>query len=1306
MNILKKFVAAAVLIGCVLASSVSVSAGTAEITTMPSEQEIITTVGILGIMNGDYYGDLHLDKPVTRAEFTKIAVCTSALKDSVDKSSRISPFSDVVPSHWASGYIVSAVSAGYLRGYIDGSFKPDKTVTLEEAVTVMLRILGYSELDSGKYPDAQLAKYDELNMGIGIAAGKGEAMTRRDCMYLAYNTLCTETVNGNVYCQTLGYTADSNHRIDYLNLINDNMEGPVTVDTAGTYTEKVRIEYANATFYRDGKPATASDLEVYDQIYFNRDVRTIWAYSDKTMGIVNSVSVAGVTSTSSDYTGKAATSSGGVSASSGSQTFTSSTHTYSDGSVSTSSSVSGNGGYNSQGSGSEGYSSSYSSQSYNLTASSGNIIVNGTSYKLGNQAVLRKFSYEGTLGCDDFVMLMFDKDGNVGDAVLADKAMFEKYITDTEEKTSITDASIKGPYTVLSDNAPEFPFDTADITVYIKGKKATVSEIEKFDIYYYSVPLRTVWVYRDSRAGLVNSVNVGGVITTSDNYSGNTANVGNSVVVGGNTYTFGNDDVKYKFSAYGSISVDELVMLLFDRNGNVADAVILDGSIDGFFDDDDDRTELINATLKGPYTASESGKLDIPFDVESTEITLKGKKISVSDIEKYDIYYYSVPFSAVWVYRDSKTGLVNSVNTGGVVTKSENYSGNAASYTDSVIIDGKTYTLGNEEVKYKFSVYGDIRTDDWVTVMFDKGGNIADAVIIDGDISDYLDDEDDRVELINSTLKGPYVVKNSDSIRNKVPFSVENAKIYYGTELVSENYIRTNDIFYYSEPFASIWIYRDTATGFVNGISPSRQSPTSVTVGQKSYTLDGTEIKQQFSDFGSFDVDDFVTLHLGKGGTAVYATAGDIYEYAADNDDGVTFADLVNQSMEGPVTVKPGTDYEAKIPFELSGATVYKNNSRASVADIKDYDVLYYSKALSSVWIYSEKSTGTFESAAPNRVSPSSVTVSGRTYTIESSAASFAFSNFGSYRYGDTVTLLLGKNGGVVEVIPGSENADVLYGFITAFGEGTYTRPNGTPYTADNITVLGVDAQSYTYEYGKSGFTKGDFVSVTYTDGKIRIAKAASGVNAAEVASVNSMISEGRIADGAVLLDVCVTSDSDSIENKTVTYKKLYPSRLAGVKLRTSDIYFVKTENDMITVLVLLDFTGDMRTYGIVTAEPATGGPVYSMINGNGEKEIVLYTGYGIPSPGAAVFTVKGGKYAVKNLEGTQVKKEDFQRGYSISGGITYNYASDVQYYIKTDVRDFIVTTYDDISEGDYNITVYYDDTAENGGRVRIVIAE
>ena len=31
MNILKKFVAAAVLIGCVLASSVSVSAGTAEI---------------------------------------------------------------------------------------------------------------------------------------------------------------------------------------------------------------------------------------------------------------------------------------------------------------------------------------------------------------------------------------------------------------------------------------------------------------------------------------------------------------------------------------------------------------------------------------------------------------------------------------------------------------------------------------------------------------------------------------------------------------------------------------------------------------------------------------------------------------------------------------------------------------------------------------------------------------------------------------------------------------------------------------------------------------------------------------------------------------------------------------------------------------------------------------------------------------------------------------------------------------------------------------------------------------------------
>lgn len=1119
-----KLLIASVLLGCMTASFFIASAAAPEEATMPSEQEIITTVGILGIMNGDYYGDLHLDSYVTRAEFTKMALCTSALKDSVNQSIRTSPFSDVKPTHWASGYIVTAVSNNYIRGYVDGTFKPDKHVTLEEAATVILRILGYSELDSGKYPDSQLAKYEELNLDNMISAQRGQSLTRRDCMYLVYNALCSETKSGATHCQTLGHTTDSDGRIDYLNLISENMKGPVTIDADGVYADKVGIEFARATFYRDGELSNASELQLYDLVYYNRDIRTIWAYSDKTMGTVNSVSVAGITNTSPDYDGKVTSSSQQSYATGGAGTDT----------------------YTSTGGGTTRVTTTTSAPSTN------SIIVDGVTYTLSTNEVIRKFSSYGELKCDDFVMLMFDKDGNVGDAVIADRAMFDIYITDEEDKSSI-----------------------------------------------------------------------------------------------------------------------------------------------------------ISASLKGPYTVTDPDKLALPFDADTAEYYVGGRKASGNKLEMYDVYYYSVPFRAVWAYRDSVTGIVDSIYTGGVITKSDNYKGNPPAYNDTIIVSGKTYSLGNEKVKYKFSVYGEITVDDFVLLLMDKSGNVADAVPADSDILDrFLDEDDDRVALINSTLKGPYVLRNGETLQENVPFDLTGAKIYAEAKTVSVSYAKANDVYYYSEPFNSVWIYRDTASGFVSSILPSREAPTSVVIGTKTYTLDGSTVKQQFSNFGTFREDDFVTVLLGNGGTAVYATVGDIYDYLENNDDGVTYADLVAQSMDGPIIVKPGKDWKSSIPFDTNEATFFRKNSTVDESVIKDYDVLYYSKALSSVWIYTDKATGRFEAASPNRILPTSVTISGKSYAIEGSGAAHAFSNMGSYKFGDMVTVLLGKDGGIVGVISGSDNAETLYGFITAFGEGTYQRPNGTEYIAENITIMGTDTQNYTYEYDDSGFTKGDFVSVTYVDGKPKITKITSGVNASLASTVNSLIASGSIADDAVLLDVYVTTDSDSIENKTVTYCELYPSRLIGARLTASDIYYVKTENGMLTELILKDFTGDIHTYGILTTERSGNDFEYRMITGGTKTEISINPGYGTPSLGVAKFTLKGGKYIVKNLDGVEIAKENFGRGYSTADGKTYNYASDVQYYLKTNIREYTSTTYDDILEGDYKITAYYDDTEANGGRVRVIVAE
>ena len=77
---------------------------------------------------------------------------------------------------------------GWLSGYLDGSYKPENTVTLEEAATGVLKLLGYTAEDlSGSYPYAQLALYQSLGLDANITATQGSTMTRRNMMYLFYN---------------------------------------------------------------------------------------------------------------------------------------------------------------------------------------------------------------------------------------------------------------------------------------------------------------------------------------------------------------------------------------------------------------------------------------------------------------------------------------------------------------------------------------------------------------------------------------------------------------------------------------------------------------------------------------------------------------------------------------------------------------------------------------------------------------------------------------------------------------------------------------------------------------------------------------------------------------------------------------------------------------------------------------------------------------------------------------------------------------------------------------------------------------
>ena len=159
-----------------------------------SQQDVLGLLSELKIMNGDPDGNFRLDDFVTRAEFTKLAVASSDYRNSVASNLAISPFYDVPYSNWSAPYVRVGVTNNLVSGYPDASFKPDDIVTFEEAVTIMLRVLGYSDSDFGvAWPSGQIGMADSLDMTDNLTdISIGSSMTRKDVSTLVYNTLRTK----------------------------------------------------------------------------------------------------------------------------------------------------------------------------------------------------------------------------------------------------------------------------------------------------------------------------------------------------------------------------------------------------------------------------------------------------------------------------------------------------------------------------------------------------------------------------------------------------------------------------------------------------------------------------------------------------------------------------------------------------------------------------------------------------------------------------------------------------------------------------------------------------------------------------------------------------------------------------------------------------------------------------------------------------------------------------------------------------------------------------------------------------------
>ncbi|SHI16493.1 S-layer homology domain-containing protein [Sporobacter termitidis DSM 10068] len=207
---MKKFTAAVMALVLLFALCISAGAKSASFPdiTDPALLRDVAVLQMLGVVSGDDNGNFMPNGTLTRAAFCKMAVTVMGRGDeeSIYRSRTIFP--DVRAGYWAAGYINLAVSGDkkIILGNSDGTFRPDDPVTVAQAITILMRVLGYADADAGMlWPDGYitLAKDAGLLEGIGVSS-PGSSMTRAQAAHLFANLLGTNVKGAGSYISTLG----------------------------------------------------------------------------------------------------------------------------------------------------------------------------------------------------------------------------------------------------------------------------------------------------------------------------------------------------------------------------------------------------------------------------------------------------------------------------------------------------------------------------------------------------------------------------------------------------------------------------------------------------------------------------------------------------------------------------------------------------------------------------------------------------------------------------------------------------------------------------------------------------------------------------------------------------------------------------------------------------------------------------------------------------------------------------------------------------------------------------------------------
>ena len=291
---MKKRILTWLLAVSMLASLLTVPAGAANATRFSDVADnytatAIETLRLMGVLDGYSDGTFRPNAALTRAQFCKMAVYAMDGSSELGRYSTVTIFPDVKPSFWASSYINMAAKKSIIAGFADGKFKPNQTVTAGQAVTILMRGLGYKDENmGGVWPQGYMAEAKTCGLlkSTGVTSAYS-ALTRGQAAKLFLNLFEAKRGTGEgavvlfsftpekeeVYLTNLdagkgtmtagGKTYDMAHPVTSTSLIGS--KGKVILNGDSKILTFLPVTGGSGyTIYKNGSPASAADLKKYD----------------------------------------------------------------------------------------------------------------------------------------------------------------------------------------------------------------------------------------------------------------------------------------------------------------------------------------------------------------------------------------------------------------------------------------------------------------------------------------------------------------------------------------------------------------------------------------------------------------------------------------------------------------------------------------------------------------------------------------------------------------------------------------------------------------------------------------------------------------------------------------------------------------------------------------------------------------------------------------------------------------------------------------------------------------------------------